>query len=223
MTARRSTAALVSSPTTDARGATPQRRKSYGRWEEVLDTAARMFTERGYEATTTGDIGEALGMLKGSIYYYITSKEQLLFDIIERYHNDTRAYFDRILLNDAAPLDKLRELIITETAHAARHLTYSSLFYTEWRSLSPERRALILLERDRHEQAVESWIEQAQLAQQVRGDVDPKITMLAIFGMVNSVYRWFTPDGRRSAEQIGEEFATLVLRGLRERPNMDVE
>lgn len=223
MTARRSTAALVSAPTTDSRGATPQRRKSYGRREEVLDTAARMFTERGYEATTTGDIGEALGILKGSIYYYITSKEQLLFDIIERYHNDTRAYFDRILHDDAAPLDKLRELIITETAHAARHLNYSSLFYTEWRALSPERRAPILLERDRHEQAVEGWIEQAQLAQQVRADVDPKITMLAIFGMVNSVYRWFTADGRRSAEQIGEEFAALVLRGLLERPNMDVE
>jgi AcrR family transcriptional regulator len=130
----------------------------------VLATAARMFFERGYAATTTQDIGSALGLLKGSIYYYISSKEELLYEIIEQYHDDTRVYFERILESDAKPLDKLRELITVETAHTASNLTKSSLFYTEWRSLSPERQRPILVERARHENAVEQWIRAAQSA-----------------------------------------------------------
>jgi len=192
----------------------PGRRKQRARREQVLTTAARMFFERGYAATTTQDIGSALGLLKGSIYYYISSKEELLYEIIEQYHDDTRIYFERILASDARPLDKLSELITVETAHTARNLTKSSLFYTEWRSLSPERQRPILVERARHENAVEQWIRAAQSTGDIRADADPKIVTLAIFGMVNSVYRWFRPDGRRSAEEIGREFSDLVINGL---------
>ncbi|RTL69692.1 MAG: TetR/AcrR family transcriptional regulator [Pseudonocardiaceae bacterium] len=194
-----------------------RRRKQHARREEVLDVAARMFFERGYEATTTQDIGAALGLLKGSIYYYISSKEDLLFELVQQYHDDTRVYFERILASDAAPLDKLRELITVETAHTATNLTKSSLFYTEWRSLPAERQREIVAERTRHEKAVEQWIREAQAAGDVRADTDVRLATFAIFGMVNSVYRWFRPDGRRTAEEVGAEFSELVLGGLASR------
>ncbi|MEJ2870537.1 TetR/AcrR family transcriptional regulator [Actinomycetospora sp. OC33-EN08] len=193
------------------------RKRRSARREQVLETAARMFFEKGYAATTTEDIGAELGLLKGSIYYYISAKEDLLFEIVERYHEDTRSYFERILASDESPLDKLRELITTETAHTATNLTRSSLFYTEWRSLSAERQQAIIAERARHEHAVLDWIREAQRAGTVRSDLDPKIATYAIFGMVNSAYRWFRPDGPRSAEEIGVEFCELVLGGLETR------
>jgi AcrR family transcriptional regulator len=189
-------------------------RRRQARREEVLETAATMFFERGYEATTTQDIGAALGLLKGSIYYYISTKEDLLFEIVEQYHDDTRAYFERILASDSSPLDKLRELITVETAHTATNLTKSSLFYTEWRSLSPGRQQIIIAERARHERAVDGWIREAQAAGAVRADLDPKLATLAIFGMVNSVYRWYRADGRKTAQEVGEQFCALVVDGL---------
>lgn len=209
------TDAEVSTRDEPAAGRTRRRRSA--RREQVLETAARMFFERGYAATTTGDIGAELGLLKGSIYYYISSKEDLLFEIVQRYHDDTRGYFERIVASDAAPLDKIRELIATETAHTANNLTWSSLFYTEWRSLSPERQQTIIAERARHEDAVVTWIREAQEAGTVRADLDAKIATYAVFGMVNSVYRWFRADGRRSAEEIGHEFCELVVAGLEVR------
>jgi AcrR family transcriptional regulator len=121
-----------------------------------------MFFERGYEATTTQDIGSALGLLKGSVYYYISSKQDLLFELVQQYHDDTRSYFEAIVASDAAPVDKLRELITTETTHTARNLERSTLFYTEWRSLPQDRQAVIIAERARHERAVQEWIAQAQ-------------------------------------------------------------
>jgi TetR/AcrR family transcriptional regulator, cholesterol catabolism regulator len=197
----------------------PRRRggRRFTRRGQVLDTAARMFFERGYEATTTQDIGAELGLLKGSVYYYISSKQDLLFEIVQEYHQDTRAYFERILTSDATPMEKLRELITTETAHTATNLTRSSLFYTEWRSLDPERQRTIIAERSRHEEAVETWIREAQATGEVRADTDPRLATFAIFGMVNSVYRWFRPDGRRTAEEVGAEFTELVLSGLSAR------
>jgi TetR/AcrR family transcriptional regulator, cholesterol catabolism regulator len=212
------------SPTEPGAPRPPARRRSPGRpdrraarREQVLDTAARMFFERGYEATTTTEIGAELGLLKGSVYYYISSKEDLLYEIVEQYHRDTRTYFDRIEASDAPPLEKLRELITTETAHTATNLTRSSLFYTEWRSLSEERQRTIVAERARHEQAVLAWITEAREAGAVRADLDPEIATYAIFGMVNSAYRWFRPDGRLTAEEIGREFCELVLSGLEVR------
>jgi AcrR family transcriptional regulator len=202
----------------------PARRRAPGRpdrraarREQVLDTAARMFFERGYEATTTTEIGAELGLLKGSVYYYISSKEDLLYEIVEQYHRDTREYFDRIEASDAPPLDKLRELIATETAHTATNLTRSSLFYTEWRSLSEERQRTIVAERTRHEDAVLTWIREAQATGAVRADLDAKVATYAIFGMVNSAYRWFRPEGRLSADEIGREFCELILGGLETR------
>lgn len=189
-------------------------RKRRARREQVLETAARMFYERGYEVTTTQDIGAEMGLLKGSIYYYISSKEDLLYEIIEQYHDGTRDYFERILNSDLGPVDKLRELVVTETAHTAKHVTRSSLFYTEWRSLSAERQAVIVAERARHEHAVIEWITAAQRVGDIRSDVDPKLAAFGIFGMVNSVYRWFRADGRKSAEEVGEEFCGLVVDGL---------
>jgi AcrR family transcriptional regulator len=194
-----------------------RRRQQFTRRGQVLDTAARMFFERGYEATTTQDIGAELGLLKGSVYYYISSKQDLLFEIVQEYHQDTREYFERIVASDGTPMEKLRELIATETAHTATNLTRSSLFYTEWRSLDAERQQTIIAERARHEQAVETWIREAQAAGEVRADTDPRLATFAIFGMVNSVYRWFRPDGRRTAEEVGAEFTELVLSGLRTR------
>jgi len=197
----------------DARGRKPSRKRQTRR-AQVLEVAARMFHERGYQTTTTQEIGAELGLLKGSIYYYISSKEDLLFELIEQYHEETRGYFEAIVGSDRPPVAKIRELIITSTAHTARHLSRSSLFYTEWRALSEERQQVILAERERHEVALISWIAQAQADGDVRADVDPKLTALAIFGMVNSVYRWFRPDGRRSAEEVGEAFCALAVDGL---------
>ena len=201
-------------PQPGERPAAGKRRKQQARRQEVLDAAAKMFFERGYEATTTQDIGSALGLLKGSVYYYISSKQDLLFELVQQYHDDTRSYFEAIVASDAPPVDKLRELITTETTHTARNLERSTLFYTEWRSLPQDRQAVIIAERARHERAVQEWIEQAQEVGGIRREIDPKIASFAIFGMVNSVYRWFTPGGRKSAEEIGRDFSDLVLGGL---------
>lgn len=190
------------------------RGKSHGRRAEMLETAARIFYSKGYEAATIQDIADEMGILKGSLYYYISTKEDVLYDIIRAYHDSTRSYFDALVELDAPVLEKLRRFIETETAHTAHHRVKSSLFFTEWRSLSDERREAIIVERDRHDHFVRDCIAQAQASGEIRSEINARLVANGILGMVNSVYQWYDPDGPKSAEEIGREFADLLINGL---------
>jgi TetR/AcrR family transcriptional regulator, cholesterol catabolism regulator len=152
--------------------------------------------------------------LKGSLYHYISNKEQVLFELIRSYHDETRTYFEPIHDSEDPPLVKLRRFIETETVHTAHNLMTSSLFFTEWRSLSPEHRQRITAERDRHDRFVQDCIVEAQKRGEVRLEVDARLASYGILGMLSSVYRWYNPDGPASAEQIGAEFADLAIKGL---------
>src|SRR5947207_409360 len=66
------------------------------RQQEILEAAARVFHEKGYESTSIQDIADEVGILKGSLYYYIRSKEDLLYEIIRDIHDDAIAYVGHI-------------------------------------------------------------------------------------------------------------------------------
>ncbi|MGW4033471.1 TetR family transcriptional regulator [Streptomyces sp. NPDC004838] len=185
------------------------------RREEVIETAAQVFHRKGYEAATIQDIAEELGILKGSLYYYISTKEEVLFEIVRSYHEETRGYFDEIIASQLGVVDKLRRFVATETAHTATHLVKSSLFFTEWRGLTPEHQAVIVAERDRHDQFVQDCIRQGQEEGVFRQDIEPRVTSFGILGMTNSVYRWYQAGGPATAAEVGETFADFVIRGLR--------
>lgn len=196
----------------------PQKRRprqaTRKRRDEVLATATRFFYEKGYDATSIQDIADELGLLKGSLYYYISTKEDLLFEIVQSYHEETRAYFDEIVKSPLPVVEKLRKFIETETAHTAHHITKSSLFASEWRSLSPEHREAIVAERDRHDAFVRECIVAGQESGEFRGDLDPRLAAFGLLGMVTSVYRWYREDGPNSAEDVGRTFADMLIDGL---------
>lgn len=188
------------------------------RRDEVFETAGRLFLEKGYQAASIQDIADSLGMLKGSLYYYISTKEDVLYEIIQSYHDETRIYFEEIVRSDEPVVAKLRRFIETETVHTARHLVRSTLFFTEWRSLSPERREVIIGERDRHDHFVQDCITQAQDLDHFRPEINSRLASYGVLGMVNSVYRWYRDDGPNTAEEIGREFADILIRGMTTSP-----
>ena len=77
---------------------------SNNRLELIIEAAARMFDAKGYSATSTQDIANEVGLLKGSIYYYINSKEDLLFRIIEESHEGALRAIATVSALDVGPL-----------------------------------------------------------------------------------------------------------------------
>jgi TetR/AcrR family transcriptional regulator, cholesterol catabolism regulator len=193
--------------------AEPEARGS-SRLREIYDAAGRIFHEKGYEATSIQDVADAVGILKGSLYYYIDSKEDLLFGIIDEVHRDSLASLERWKRIDGDALVKLRAFITGHVIANARNLTKMGVFFHDFRSLSEERRARIVEERDVYDRFLRDLIREGQREGVIVAEADAKLSAMAILGMMNWIYQWWRPDGPSTAEQVAEEFSDLVLSGL---------
>lgn len=180
---------------------------------ELLIAAARLFSRKGYHATSMQDIAEELNILRGSLYHYIESKEGLLYELMEL---GVRTLLDQvrpIVESDLPPDEKLARLIRQHTVTIAEHPDFMAVFLHELKSLSPQRRAQILAYRETYDHLVRRVLAEG-IAKGVFRPVDVRIASFAILGMVNWVYQWYSPEGPLSADQIGSIFADIVLGGL---------
>jgi AcrR family transcriptional regulator len=191
------------------------KRKSRGRKAEVIEAAARLFYAQGYDATSVQDIADDLGMLKGSVYYYMDSKEDLLFEIIEQGHQQLLNLLQGVLeLEDMSPRAQLSEFIRRHSLFVAENLVLLRIFFTDFRSLAEDRRATVISERDRYDELVRGILIRGQESGEFHTDFDPKIVAMGILGMTNWLYQWFRADGGLSASQVGQQLAELAVSGV---------
>ncbi|MFP5070213.1 TetR/AcrR family transcriptional regulator [Pseudonocardia nantongensis] len=197
-----------------ARRSGGERKPREERWAELIEVATQVFYDKGYDGASLQDIADRLGMLKGSLYYYIQSKEDLLFDVISSVHKDGLAVVRGRAEVDGSPLHRLRSVIVGHVEHTCRNLVPTAVFLHELAALPLERREEVLGSEHAYQGVFRDLIEQAQKAGDVRSDLDPRLATLSVLGSTNWVYRWFRPGGAFTPEQIGAELAELTIRGI---------
>jgi AcrR family transcriptional regulator len=181
---------------------------------EILTVAARLFKEKGYRATTLEDIAVAVGMLKGSLYYYIRSKEELLYLVVR---DPIRQAYNRLegIVNATAPVKiKIAQGIANHMTLYHQHYPHIAVYLHDYHHLMQQLQQNII-ETPKHYQRL--WavlLQQGVDTGELRSDLNVKVTAYAILGMCNWVYRWYNPHGTLSAEEIADIFTTLVLEGL---------
>jgi TetR/AcrR family transcriptional regulator, cholesterol catabolism regulator len=192
------------------------------RREEIIDAAVQLFHQQGYANTSMQDIANAVGLLKGSLYYHIAGKEELLFEIHERFMN--------VLIQKA----EAREDVVNLTAHqrlaglikdllelVRDYRSYVVVFFRERHAMTRPRWDAIHEKREAYELFVRRIIQQGQQDGTFRSDLDPKIVTFGLFGMCNWTYMWYNPGGHLSIEQLAQTFTSLLLDGLTPRPAPD--
>jgi AcrR family transcriptional regulator len=180
----------------------------------VLRVAAELFAEKGFAATSTGDIAEGLGIKGGSIYYYIDSKEGLLFELMEDIYGLLLAALDEILSSDAPTLEKLRRLIDLHVTGMAEHRYRGALILNETRSLSPEHRTIVDRQGAVYEDGLAGVIVQGQREGVVDPALDPKLVTKALLGAGNWINRWYREGGAWSPTDVSSHYARIFLSGL---------
>ena len=191
-----------------------ERKPREERWSELIEVATDVFYAKGYDAASLQDIADRLGMLKGSLYYYIQSKEDLLYDVIKTVHEEGLANIESLAAGEGDALERLRGVIIGHIDHECRNMTKTAVFLHELQALSPERQAEIIGDEHAYRRVFVALIEAGQQAGVIRAEVNSKLAALSILGSVNWVYRWFRQGGEFTAREIGEQFADLALRGI---------
>jgi TetR/AcrR family transcriptional regulator, cholesterol catabolism regulator len=189
--------------------------KDKKRNREVVDAAAKVFHERGYVHASVQDVADELGILKGSVYYYIRTKEDLLFWLLEEVHDEVEQILEEVLAIDGLePLDRLALYIRRQVEHNASNLMKISIYYHDAEHLGEERRKDIAARRKVHERFVEEMISAAQARGEVSAQADARLLANFIFANIIWPYRWYRPGGRTSREELAEACVTYALSGL---------
>lgn len=207
---RRSTVGKTPVVPTGDGGERPRRRDA-----EVLDAAANIFYERGYASATVQDVADSLGMLKGSLYYYIDSKEDLLYRLMLEIHDGVDEVLADVEAQEGLSAIEYLELYVKRTVeYNARNLTKISVYYHDIEQLSDARRKEILARRRRHEDHLTKLIRQAQADGDANPDLDAKLLTNCVFATIIWMYRWYRPGRGTSVEELSSTCAQFVLHGL---------
>jgi len=189
----------------------PSRRRA------IEDVASALFHERGYPATSVRDIARALDIQGASLYAHVTSKEDVLWSIVDRAASMFEAAADRATAATAsrAPADRLSALVRAHVEAIAADPELASVFVSEWRHLSPARRATILQRRDAYEARFREAIT-GGMATGDFGSTDPGLAATFILTALNGLATWYRPDGRLKPDRIADHYAELALRTVTE-------
>jgi len=202
----------LSSAERDAGGDPPERAKP--RDEEILNAAARLFSERGYDGTSVQNIVDELGLLKGSLYHYIGSKEDLLFAIIERAHAPYLSNLERCKGLKAGTVETLHTFAEEHARIAGENVVWATVYNQDFKSLTTSRRESILAQRREYKRFFTALVTKAQEEGLIPPDVPVNLTSVAVLTTLTSMHRWFRPDGELSTDEAAREMAALTLRAL---------
>ncbi len=194
--------------------ASPTLRARYDlRQQEVVKTAARVFAERGFHATSMQDLIAATRLTAGGLYHYIGSKDQLLVRICDQLMEPLLEQVRTIVASTEDPGIQLREIVRAWMAHVERNRDHMKVFQQERHVLEhgPKWRA-VRRQRKEFEQLLADVLQRGERDGAFQF-ADRDLALRALLGMVNHTAQWYRPHGRLSAEDIADGYVSLLLGG----------
>jgi TetR/AcrR family transcriptional regulator, cholesterol catabolism regulator len=159
-----------------------------------------------------GDLAEALGVQKGSLYAHIDSKVDLLWEVAREGAEAFHAALDTVP-DDGPVVERIRAALRAHLRVVAGQLDVATVFIREWRYLEGERRGLFLAERRRYEERFRGLFREGRERGELRTDLDDGAAALLALSAVNWAYTWLRPDA--STDELADRFTTLLLDGMR--------
>jgi AcrR family transcriptional regulator len=184
---------------------------------EICRTAARIFHDRGFDATSVSDIARSLSMTKAGLYHYFASKEELLFEImtfgLERVNEEVimpaRAIGD--------PEQRLREIVVRHAQISTRAQGAVAQLIDEARALPPVARKKVKQQMRVYFDLIRDTLRELDAQGRLR-DVDPTVAAFCVIGMILWLPRWFQQGGRLNNEQAAREIANFAVAGVVKQP-----
>lgn len=184
-------------------GSEPNRRA------ELLRAAARLFVDKGFAATTTRDIAEAVGMRSGSPFYHFRSKQDLLKEAMIDGLEAGRARLLAAIAGITVPERRLRVLVRTHLATVLEADSAAPMLLSETRSLDVAERAEIAAAFDRYQLPWQATLDELAQLGKIHSAGPP--VRLLLFGMLNWSGHWYRPDGPLTVDQLTDSAVALVL------------
>jgi AcrR family transcriptional regulator len=185
----------------------------------ILAEATRLFAEKGFLGTSVQEIVDAANVTKGALYYYYSSKDDLLYEIYHRVIEKELATLDRVMAMNLSPYDTVDALITDVMLTTAAYRDDVTIFLREMHRLSPEKLKAVRSDRRRYHVAFRGVIERGQKTGEFRSDISAELVAIGFFGLVHHYYTWYRDDARFSPEYMARESSRWFLESLRSLPD----
>jgi AcrR family transcriptional regulator len=192
-----------------AAGRSTARRRN--RDAEVLDAAITVFFRKGYADASVQDLADEVGVLKGSLYYYIESKEDLLMRVFDLSHQQATRNIRYAAALDVAPIERVRAYFERHAHWYLDNLEQASVFFDEWRSLTGANFETVRRRREGYERFIAGMIEDCRAAGVLASGADTRHLLFFILSAVNAAPEWYRRDGPDQPAVIAAAYADLVV------------
>ncbi len=178
--------------------------------DEILEVTAQLFKKKGFTGTSMQDIAKEVGILKGSIYYYFNSKNDIFREVLNNGINPVLKNAELIVAEKLSSREKLRKLINHHMGYIMDHNLSLIIYFQEREKLPAIQMEKYLEKRDRYEnffrEILKEGIEKGDFP-----DVNVTLTVFAMLGMCNWIIQWYNPKGVQSAEEIKTYMEHLIF------------
>lgn len=187
---------------------------------EILDCATDLFARRGFDLTTMDDIADAAGITKRTLYRYVKSKDELLYDIHDLFSGVHLIPQGDGLYDD--PVEELRNIIRAHIRVVVKNRTAITVFFEERKHLTGARWRLIEQRRDAYESHTVKVIEDG-IKRGLFRDFNPRPVAQAILGGLTEFYRWMQLDGSLTVDELAEEHIRLIIEGAATNRSVELQ
>lgn len=174
---------------------------------EVLDAAVQVFYSKGYNGATIQDVADIVGVLKGSLYHYISSKEDLLFRIFKESHEQAVAIMKAVDERDLPPRENLQVYLTEVISWYLKNIERVSLYFNEWHYLTGSNADTVRKQRRVFSDYVRNVLSEGR--DEMRPGADIKLVTYYILGAINNMPVWYRRSGDISVARLAAEFASM--------------
>lgn len=186
----------------------------------LVSAAAKLFSEKGFSATSLDDVAQLSGIDRSSVYYYISSKKDLFYEVVGESIERTTEKATEIASGPGDPMSKLTDLMVTLMQSYEENYPHLYVFLQEdVGKIKSANINKLVKTAERFDTAVRQMVQEGMDLGILRSDIPKTIVAHALVGMANWSHRWFKPGGDNSAAEIGAFFAKMALQGLVQRPS----
>ena len=181
--------------------------------QDILDAAAQVFRQKGFHGASMNDIAEAVNLQKASLYHHVSSKQEILFELLDQSLKLLLEQISAIYAEDVSADRKLRSMIQGYLQILADNLDLAAVLLFEHRALERRQHARHVPNRDKFEALWRDVISEGVRTKTFQCE-DPALAARALLGLLNWTITWYHPEGEKSIGQIADEYSNLLLKGL---------
>ncbi len=180
----------------------------------ILESAAQVFCQKGYNGASMADIAEAVGLQKATLYHHFGSKQEILAELLDRAMAIVTENMLQVLRLDSTPDEKLKKAMRAYLQVLCEQPDLSSVLLFEYRSLEKEQYKRHIHNRDKFEKMWRDLVKEGIDSGRMRSE-SVSMTVWALLGVMNWTITWYRPEGKLSAGEISDLFFNLFLEGLK--------